>query len=61
MAQVHGRANFNDRLWVRFSIEEIEYLIFCLLSGSEAKRGVEFLNSTRNAFKIQLKVQDGYV
>ena len=37
------------RLWVRFSVEEMNYLIFLFLrSGIEAKRGGVFRRSTRN-------------
>ena len=39
-----------DGLWVRFSLEEMEYFKFLFLHSSvEAKRGVEFRHSTRNA------------
>ena len=42
-----------DRLWFRFLLEEIKYLI-CLFRCScvEAKRGVELRHSTRNASRI---------
>ena len=44
-------------------IDEMKYLfifIFSfLISGVEAKRGVEFRHSTRNAYKIRRKVKNG--
>ena len=43
-----------ERRLVRFSLEEIKYLIFSFLrSGLEAKRGVEFCRSTRTASRIR--------
>ena len=49
-----------DWLWVRPPLEVMKYLlkfIFLLLrSGVEAKRGVEFRHSTRNASRIRQKV-----
>ena len=37
-----------DKLWVRFSLKEMKYLIFSFPhSGDEAKRGVEYRHSTR--------------
>ena len=52
-----------DWLWIRFPLEELKYLlkfIFPFLrSGLEAKRGVEFCHSTRNASKIRQKVGNG--
>ena len=45
--------------WVRFSLEEIKYLIFSFpLSGNEAKRGVDFRYFTRNASRIWRKGED---
>ena len=50
-------------LWVRSPLEEMKYLlkfIFPFLrSGVEAKRGVEFCHSTRNASRIWQKVGNG--
>ena len=52
-----------DLLWVRSPLEEMKYLlklIFPLLrSGVEAKCGVEFCHSTRNASIIRQKVGNG--
>ena len=52
-----------DWLWVRSPLEEMKYLlkfIFPFLrSGVEAKRGVEFCHSTRNASRIRQKVGNG--
>ena len=52
-----------DWLWVRSLLEEMKYLlkfIFQFLrSGVEAKRGVEFCHSTRNASRIRKKVGNG--
>ena len=52
-----------NRLWVRFSIEKMKYLIFSFLHseternfGNEAERGVEFRQPTRNAYRISRKV-----
>ena len=43
-----------DRFWVRFPLEEMKYFIFSFLySGVEAKAGVEFCHSTRNASRIR--------
>ena len=51
-----------DRLWVRSLLEEMKYLlrfIFPFLRfGVEAKRGVEFCHSTRNASRIRPKVRN---
>ena len=53
-----------DWLWVRSLLEEIQYLfkfiIPFLLSGVEAKRGVEFRHSTCNAFRIRQKYQSPF-
>ena len=50
-------------LWVQSPLEEMKYLlkfIFPFLrSGVEAKRGIEFCPSTRNASRIQQKVGNG--
>ena len=50
-------------LWVRSSLEEMKYLpkfIFPLIRpGVEAKRGVEYCHSTRNASRIRQKVGNG--
>ena len=50
-------------MWVRSSLEEMKYLfkfIFPFLrSGVGTKRGVEFRHSTRNAFKIRRKEENG--
>ena len=47
-----------DRLWVRF--KAMKYLIFSFLrSGVEAKRVIEFRQSTRNAFRIRRMVTSG--
>ena len=50
-----------DCLWVRSSLEEMKYLLIFpfLRSGVEAKRGVEFRHSTRNASRTQRKVGNG--
>ena len=52
-----------DWLWVRFPLEAMKYLlksIFPFLhTGVEAKRGVEFCHSTRNASRIWQKVGNG--
>ena len=52
-----------DWLWIRSPLEEMKYLlkfIFPFLrSGVEAKRGVEFCHSTRNASRIRQKVGSG--
>ena len=52
-----------DWLWGRFPLKEMKYLlkfIFPFLrSGVEATRGVEFCHSTRNASRIQQKVENG--
>ena len=46
-----------DRLWVRFPLEEIKYLILSYPRfGNGAKRGVEMCYSTRNASTIQWKM-----
>ena len=43
-----------DRLWVRFSTDEIKYLIFLFLrSGVEAKHGVEFRHSVSQYLLIE--------
>ena len=48
--------------WIRYPLDEINYLftfIFSYLSsGVLAKRGVEFLRSTRNASRIRRKVSN---
>ena len=50
-------------LWVRSPLEEMKYLlkfIFPFLrSGVEAKHGVKFCHSTRNASRIRQKVGHG--
>ena len=52
-----------DGLWVRFPFEEIKFVfkfIFTFLRyGVEAKRGIEFRHSARNAFRIRGKVGIG--
>ena len=52
-----------DWLWVRSPLEEMKYLlkfIFPFLRfGVEAKRGVEFCHSTRNASRIRQNVGNG--
>ena len=52
-----------DCLWVQSPLEEMKYLlkfIFPFLrSGVEAKRGIEFCHSTRNASRIRQKVGNG--
>ena len=52
-----------DWLWVRSSLEEMKYLLKFrfpfLRSGVEAKRGVEFCHSKRNAPRIRQKVGNG--
>ena len=49
-----------DRLWVRIPLEEIQYLIFSFLRYKvEAKRGVKFRPSTRNASKIRRIMGNG--
>ena len=49
-----------NRLWVRFPLDEMKHLfkfIFSFLrSGVEAKRGIEFRHSTRNAPRIRRKM-----
>ena len=54
-----------DWLWVWSPLEEMKYLlkfIFPFLrSGVEAKRGVEYSHSTRNASRIRQKVGNGSV
>ena len=49
-------------LWVQSPLKEINYLFKCIFSffrsGVEAKRGVEFRHSTRNACKIQRKMEN---
>ena len=51
-----------DWLWVRSPLGEMKYLftfIFLFLySGVEAKRGVEFRHSTRNASRTRQKVEN---
>ena len=45
------------RLWVRFSLDEMKYLIFSFpRSAIGAKRDVEFRYSTRNVSRIRRKV-----
>ena len=43
-------------LWVRFPLEEMKIFkmitILFLCSGNEAKRGLEFRHSTRNASRV---------
>ena len=42
-----------DRLWVRFPLKEMKYLIFSIpRSSNEIKRDVEFHDSTHNASRI---------
>ena len=54
------RRGTNDRLWVRFSFNEMNYLIFSFShSGTELKRGVEFRHSTYFGSRIRLKVGHG--
>ena len=52
-----------DWLWIRSPVDKMKYLLkftFVLLhSGVEAKRGVEFRHSTRNASGIQQKMSNG--
>ena len=52
-----------DWLWVRSPLEDMKYLfifIFSFLrSGVEAKRGLEFRNSTRNASSTRQEVGNG--
>ena len=46
-----------DTLWVRYPLEEIQYLLFSLTRfGTEAKRDS---HSTRNASRIRRKVGNG--
>ena len=64
VAQEHKYVTVNATgFGCRFSLEEMKYLfkiIFLLLrSGVEAKRGVEFCHSTRNASRIRPKVRNG--
>ena len=50
------------RLWIRVPLEELKYLIFCvLLSGFEAKRGVEFRHSKRSAPELSGKCEADYL
>ena len=62
MAQGHKVCKI-DWLWVRSSLEDMEYLftfIFSFLrSGVEAKHGVEFCHSTCNASRTSWKVGNG--
>ena len=55
VAQGHKGVSVTLRLWVRSPLEEIKYVfkfIFRFLrSGVEARSGVEFRHSARNAFK----------
>ena len=48
-----------DRLWVRFSLEITKYLIFSFLNSNvEAKCGVDFRHSSRNAtYRIQREAE----
>ena len=50
-----------DWLWVRSPLKKMKYLLkfifLFLCSGVEAKRGVEFCHSTRNASRIRQKVE----
>ena len=52
-----------DWLWVRFPLEEMEYLFkfiySSLRSGVKGKFGGEFRHSTRNVARIRLKVVNG--
>ena len=52
-----------DGLWVRSPLEKMKYLlkfIFPYLrTGVEAKRGVEFCHSIRNASRVRQKVGNG--
>ena len=46
----------SDWLWVRSPLEDIKYLFFSFLrSGIETKRGVKFLHSTHNSYRVQRK------
>ena len=52
-----------DWLWIRSPLEEVKYLITFIFSflrsGVEAKRGVEFRHSARNASRNRRKVGNG--
>ena len=49
-----------DRLCVPFPLAEMKHLIFSIhRSGVEAKRGVEFRHSIRNASRIRRKMEKG--
>ena len=50
-AQGHKGVTVTLRLWVRSLLEEMKYLFkfIFLRFGVEAKRGIEFLHSKRNA------------
>ena len=39
-----------DKLWIRFPLEEMKYLLFSFIGSSvEAHNGIKFRHSTRNA------------
>ena len=63
MAQGHKGVTVTRRLWVRSTLEGMEYLfnfIFPFLRSSvEAKSGVEFSHSTRNTSRIRPNVGNG--
>ena len=59
-----GGTNYKTNwLWVRSPPEEMKYLLKFIFpnlrSGVEAKRGIEFCHSTRNASRIRQKVGNG--
>ena len=48
-----------DRLWIRFPLEEIKYLMFSFhCSGVEAKCDVDFRHSTRTASRIRQEMRN---
>ena len=54
----------SDWLWIRSPLQEMKYLFKCIFlfhhSGIEAKRGVEFRHSTRNASRISERAANFY-
>ena len=51
---------WRNRLWIRFPLEEMKYLIFLFpCSGNRAKHVVEFRLTTGDAPRIQGEVEDG--
>ena len=48
-----------DRLWVRFALEHMIFLIFSFLpSGIQTKLGVEFRHSSRNSSRIHRRSEE---